>query len=260
VAGTARFEAGTADFSARLDARLDRMALPEDYFAGRLDPAVRRLGASVSAAGEQVGALVADLRNNTRNISAALDDLAKQTAVAGASVAQIREAVLERAEALDMAREQIAVFKQFGQTVEKMDSNVHRSLASMGAMEQAVRRIVDETARIADAHRDIGLLAVRQTELTAGVERGFAEWMPKLQETDTRIAGHLKEAIQAFDRSILKVAGAVARQEAALAELSEQLRVLVDRLAGSAQRPGGGAGPRADDGLAAAVRRIGSEN
>jgi hypothetical protein len=49
---------------------------------------------------------------------------------------------------------------------------VNRSLASIGAMEQGVRRMVDEVGRIAGAHREMGLLAQRQAELTAGVERG----------------------------------------------------------------------------------------
>lgn len=172
VSGTGKFEAGALEFSGKLDARLDRMVLPEDYFANRLDPAVSRLGQSAAAAGEQMAAMAAEFRDQTRKIAAALDGLARETSATGTSIEQVRAAVLDRAEALDLARQQIAVFKRFGETVEKMESNVNRSLASIGALEQGVRRMVEEAGKVAGAHREMGLMAPRPAELTAGIERG----------------------------------------------------------------------------------------
>lgn len=174
ASGTGKFEAGAAELAGKLEARLD-VALPEDYFAERLDPALGRLGQSATAAGDQMAIMASDFRDNTRKISTALEGLAKQTTAVGASIEQVREAVLDRAEALEMARQQIAVFKQMSQTVEKMESNIGRSMASIAAMEQAVARMVEEIGKVAGTHRDIGLRSPRPTELGAGIERGFAE-------------------------------------------------------------------------------------
>jgi methyl-accepting chemotaxis protein len=249
VSGTGKFEAGIEEFSGKLDARLERIGFPEDYFAGRLNPSVARLGQSVAEAGDQVAALVSEFRSNARKISAALNGLSEKTAATSSAMDKVRNAVQGQAEALDLAGKQIAAFDRLAQAIEKMESVVAGSVASMGMMEQAVRRIEG----IAGPNRDTGRPAERQTELAAAA--GLAEWLPRLQEADARISGRLNEAIHAFDRSTLKMASAIGRQEAALTKVSEQLETLLDRLDGVSERgPGAGGRPA---GSGAPVRRLG---
>jgi uncharacterized coiled-coil protein SlyX len=259
VSGTGKFEAGIEEFSGKLDARLDRISFPEDYFAERLNPSVARLGQSVAEAGDQVAALASEFRSNARKISVTLNGLREKTAATSVAMDDVRNAVLGQAEVLELARKQIAAFDRLAETIEKMERTVTGTVASIGAMEQTVRRIVEETAHIAGSNREIGRLAEKQTELTAGIEAGFAEWLPRLQEADARISGRLNEAIHAFDRSILKMTSAVGRQETALAKISEQFEALADRLDGVSERSSGAGGRHREAGSGAPVRRLGME-
>jgi len=197
AAGSARFEAETAGFSTKLDARIERVTLPENYFSARLSPAINKLGEAVSAAGEQVNSMFAEVRENSRKMNSALEGLVKQTAAAGASVEQVREAVLERAEALEMARQQIAVFRQFGATVATMETSVSRAIASISAMEQAVQAVVDETGNIAIANRDIGALTDRQQAALADIA-GKLEVLVDRLSTQTPRAGFGSQADSGF--------------------------------------------------------------
>jgi hypothetical protein len=230
VAGTGQFEGKIAEFSENLDARLQRVTLPEDYFANRLNPAVARLGQSVAEAGDQVAALVSEFRTHARKISVALDGLGTKTAATSASMDDVCAAVLDRADVLNRAKEQIAVFNTLAETVATLENTVNGSAASLHSLEQTVRLIVEDAGKIAGSNREIGQLAQRQTELTAGVAQEIAGMLPRLQETDARISGHLNEAVHAFDRSALKMGSALARQEVALAKVSEQLEALAGQL------------------------------
>jgi hypothetical protein len=230
VAGTGQFEGKIAEFSENLDARLQRVTLPEDYFANRLNPAVARLGQSVAEAGDQVAALVSEFRTHARKISVALDGLSTKTAATSASMDDVCAAVLDRADVLNRAKEQIAVFNTLAEIVATLENTVNGSAAALRGLEQTVRLIVEDAGKIAGSNREIGQLAQRQTELTAGVAQEIAGMLPRLQEADTRISGHLNEAVHAFDRSALKMGSALARQEAALASVSEQLEALAGQL------------------------------
>jgi methyl-accepting chemotaxis protein len=231
AAGTGKFEGKIEEFSEHLDARLRRVTLPEDYFASRLNPAVDRLGRSVAETGDEVAALVSEFRTQARKISAVLADLGEKTAATSASMDDVCAAVLDRADVLSRAKEQIAVFGALAETVAALKDTVNGSAASLQAMERTVRLIVEDARNIAASNREIGQLAQRQTELTAGVAQEITGVLPKLQEADARISGHLNEAVHAFDRSALRMGSALARQEAALARVSEQLETVATQLA-----------------------------
>lgn len=232
VAGTGKFEANVESFSGKLDARIQDMALPEEYFSKRLDPAVARLSQAVTEAGGQVAAMVSEMRISGGTIAAAFEGLGDKAAATSTAMDRVRETALDQAEAQALVREQIAAFRQLAQSIERMETSVNRSLASIGAMEQAVRQVVDEAGKVAASNREIGLVARKQTELTGGIEAAFAAWLPRLQEADSSISGQLGEAIQVFERATMKVATSVARQEAAMARVSEQLDGIARRLAG----------------------------
>lgn len=236
VQGTGKFEANAESFSEKLDARLRGMALPEEYFAERLNPAIAKLGIALAEAGGQVSAMVSEIRENGRTMATAFAGISEKTLATSQALDRVRETVQSQAEAQGIAKEQIAVFRQLAQTIEKMETTVSRSLASIGAMEQAVRQMVHEAGEVIGSTREIGLVARKQTELTAGIEAAFADWLPRLQEADQRVSNQLGEAMQVFERATMKVATSVARQEAAMARVSEQLDGISARLSAASER------------------------
>jgi hypothetical protein len=237
ASGADRFEAGAAAFSESLEARLRRVALPEDFFTSRLSPPVERLGRAVAEVGGEVSSLSSEFQSQTRSLSAALDGVAAKTQVAAASMDRISSAVLDRAEVLNQGREQIEAFAKLAGAIAVLEQNASGSASLLRIMEQTLRMIVEDARKLTDANREIGRLAQRQAELTASVEQGIGQMLPRLQEADARVSGHLNQAIHAFDRSALRVSSALARQETALAQLSERLETLVDRLAAADRSP-----------------------
>jgi methyl-accepting chemotaxis protein len=238
VAGTGAFEGKVADFVGGLETRVQDVALPEDFFTGRLDPALASLGRSVQAAGGQVEALAAELRENVRRISGELNGIGERAAAAAGSLDKVRETVEGHSELMAAAREQTRVLAQLAATLDKMETSVSRSLASIGTLEQTVRQVVDEAAEVVRFNREVGLLIQRQSEATAGVRREMEQWLPRLRENDEAILGRLDETTRGFDRALGQVAATLASQEAALARLS----------AGAETRPGPKPRPAGADG------------
>lgn len=252
VLGTEKFEANVASFSGKLDARIQEMALPDEYFAERLNPAVARLSQAVNAAGEQVSVMVSELQDTARDMATAFDGLSGKAAATSAAMEQVVETVLGQAEVQAMAREQIAVFRQLAQNIEKMETTVNRSLAAIGAMEQAARQVVNEAGDVVASNREIGGMVRAQAELTGGLEAALSDWLPRLDAVTAGTSNRIEEAIQSFERSATKVATLMARQEAAMQRVSEQLEGIAGRLAESSERTAAGG--------AAAARRFAADS
>ena len=232
VASTGHFEASVENFSESLEARLRRTTLPDDYFASRLNPSVDYLGRAVAETGQRVADLAGEFQTQAETISTLLNGMDAKTLAASASMDKICEAVLNRADVLNQGREQIEIFGRLASSIALLEQNANGSAALLRTMEHTLRMIVEDAREITGTTREIGRLAQRQTELSAGVEQGVNKMLPRLQEADARVSGHLNEAIHAFDRSALRVSSALARQETALAKVSQQLEILADRMSG----------------------------
>lgn len=204
VNGTGKFESTADEWVKGLDARLRAAALPEDYFSSRLEPAVAGLGRAVTEAGGEVESLAGELRQNVGRISADLAGLGTRTAEAFAALDRVRDSADGQMELLTLAERQAEILHQLTETLGRMETTVGRSLASIGAMEQSVRQIVDEADKIAAFNREAGLLAQRQAEATAGLQREMAGWLARLQENDQRMVARIEEVSRAFDRSLAR--------------------------------------------------------
>jgi hypothetical protein len=220
VAGTGRFETEVEGFVAGLEARAERAALPEDYFARRLDPALAGLQQSLAATGEQMAGAAEVLRGHVTRMSSALDAVGERVNAMAASMAGVRNALEGQEELLASAREQALVLRQLAGSLDKLDNSVSRSLASVGTLEHTVRNLVEEAGKVVQSNREVGLLVQRQNELSANVHRDLAAWLPPAQESDRRMAERLEATTRAFDRSLGQVAAALADQGAALSRLA----------------------------------------
>lgn len=232
ASGSDRFESSVATYSASLETRLRLTALPEDFFAKRLAPTVERLNQAVAASETAAAAMAEALEQQSQRIGAALAGMGGKVQATSSAMDHVCAAVLDRGEVLDQGRAQIEAFGQLVQAIAALEQNGQQSAAKLKAMEQTLARIVNDARQITESNQEIGRLAQRQTALSAEVERGVQNVLPRLQEADARVSGHLNEAIHAFDRSALKVSAALARQEAALTKVVQQLETLARRIGG----------------------------
>ncbi|CAL1240811.1 hypothetical protein [Candidatus Methylocalor cossyra] len=231
VVGAERFEANATAFAAELEARLERAALPEDYFTARLQPAVAGLQEAVAAAGVELSALVSGLRHRGEALADALAGIEGQIAATAAALDRVRDASVERVETLARVPDPLTAWDRLTAAVATLEQGMAGALAGLRDLAPALRPVVEDTRRIAEAGQALGRLAEQHTALSAEVARDLARLLPRLEEADARISGHLNEAIHAFERSALKVAAAVTRQERAWAGLSERLARLGEGLA-----------------------------
>ena len=218
VAATGRFETRAEQFMQALDARIEDAALPEDYFAARLEPAVAGLSRSIAAAGGEMTDLAFGLRSRMGTIADDLTHLGEQTAAAAVSLERVRDTAGAEADLIAAARQQAEVLQSLGAALLKLENTVGRSLAAIGAMEQSVRKITEDAGQMAAFNREAAALVQRQTELAAGTQRSLAEWLPRRQEDEQRLDLRLEAASVSFERAAEKIVAALADSRA-VAEL-----------------------------------------
>lgn len=209
VSGTLQFEANAKIFSDSLQNRLEHAVPRADYLENRLAPTLDQLQHATSEAAK-----------NASKVASALDGLANHVYTTEKGIQKLCENVLRRTEDVE----------QTTHHMEALQTEMSRSVIAIAALEKALYHTVVQLTAIAETHRNFTASAQRQSELTANFEKRLAEWLPKLQETDVRVSGHVNEALHTFDRAILKVSAALTRQETVLGELTSQLYILNKQL------------------------------